>query len=449
MNREDSVPSSRESGAGSPATGRIIRLVVPYATDFDRVSAGGIAAGLKELARNLNPRFQLSIAGVGDGPFETPARKQVDGVNLTIRPVLHHRVPRLLRWLRIPLNLVFTIRLFWLKARIEHLADVILPRRMESALPFIIGKKRPVVLSIHGMSKHLALPQTGFLRWRMVQVMYRFVEAFVLSKVDRVVIVGRDGYEYYRARFPNICHKFLFIPNSINMSRFSPIGRAVARPQIGLKDSDLVIAYAGRLSAEKRISLLIECFAIISHTRPEATLLIAGEGPEQGALQKQIAELGLSKVRFLGWLGREQLRTLLSSTDVFVMLSWHEGFSNAALEALACGVPVVTTDVGGMREMLGDGLRRFIVSSLDPTVVGMTILEAADQRMSLVEACLNQARQYDARAIVPKLEGLYAGLVGARECEDRDGASTGAPARSCGEDISLDGPTDVSQSPVG
>jgi glycosyltransferase involved in cell wall biosynthesis len=180
-----------------------------------------------------------------------------------------------------------------------------------------------------------------------------------------------------------------------------------ARSELGLANSDLVVAYIGRLSPEKQIPLLIEAFALIAQQRRDARLLIAGEGPELSTLQQQVDRLKLSNVHFLGTLTRERIRILLSSADVLALLSLFEGFSNAALEALACGLPLVTTNVGGMRELLGDRLGHLMVPSLDPSVVAAKIVEVANQRAALTGACMEQARRYDAKVIVPQLEELY------------------------------------------
>ncbi len=401
------VPSQRETSnrISPPASAHAdpIRIAIVYATDLERTSLGGIASGLRELVGHLDERFRLTLVGVGEGGGGEEVHKRIDGRDLTIIPVL----PSSYRPGLLPLNIIFTARLFRFKARVLQQADLVHPRRMESAIPFIIGKRKPVILTVHGASKFLVLVQTGLLRWRLVQKIYDLVEGFVLSRVDKVIFVSNEGFEYYCERYPRLRNKFLVIPNSIDVSSFSPIDRSLARSMHGVSASDLVVVYVGRLSREKRVELLLEAFARVVRERPVARLLIAGEGPEREPLCQRVASLGLSNVRFLGMLTRDGVRALLSCADVFVLPSLFEGFPNAVLEALSCGVPVVAADVGGVREILTGGLERYILKSVDPETIKARILDAADRREETATLCVARAKQFDTKSVLTKLESVY------------------------------------------
>lgn len=126
------------------------------------------------------------------------------------------------------------------------------------------------------------------------------------------------------------------------------------RQSLGLADSARVVLNVGRLRAGKGQEELIAAFAEVRRAVPEATLLIAGEGPLRPVLQAVVDRLGLGdSVRLLGT--RDDVPALLASADVFVSASHHEGHSGAVLEAMFAGAPIVATDIAATRETVGDG----------------------------------------------------------------------------------------------
>jgi colanic acid/amylovoran biosynthesis glycosyltransferase len=101
---------------------------------------------------------------------------------------------------------------------------------------------------------------------------------------------------------------------------------------------------------------------------------IIGSGPDESKVRFTIHDLGLQDhVRLLGKLPQEQIKEKLQSADVFLLSSLSEGISNAILEAMSCGVPVVTTDCGGMREAITDGVEGFVVPLRDPAAMASAL----------------------------------------------------------------------------
>ncbi len=384
-----------------------VRVAVVYSSDFERVSPGGIMTSVKELVARLDHRFHVVMACVGDQRETERIGARLRRTEITVLPVISaaRRPPS------IPLNIVFTAGLLRAKGRIVREADVIHAHRMELALPFVIRKRKPVVLTVAGSSAHHASCTSGLLRWKPVQRLYDLVEGFVFSRVDVVHLLSQEAHEYYRRRHPRQRQKFRVIPNFIDTSTFTPADRGTARPLFGLGEADLAVVYAGRLSPEKRVDHLIAAFAEVARVRPTARLLIGGAGPEEARLRRQAAALALERVRFLGTLSRPDVRLLLSSADVVVLPSVFEGFPMAALEALACGVPVVATDVGGVRDILTGGLTDFVLRSVEPKELAARIVVAADRREAARDLCLARARQFDATRILPQIEAVYSSLM--------------------------------------
>jgi glycosyltransferase involved in cell wall biosynthesis len=125
-------------------------------------------------------------------------------------------------------------------------------------------------------------------------------------------------------------------------------GASLIRRQLGIDRNHSVIGTVARLAEQKRIDRLISAAKLL----PESVhVIVAGDGEERQALEKQSAELGLAhRVHFLG--NRDDTHEVLDAFDVFVMTSDREGLSNAMLEALSCGVPIVATHVSGVEEAI-------------------------------------------------------------------------------------------------
>lgn len=132
---------------------------------------------------------------------------------------------------------------------------------------------------------------------------------------------------------------------------FRPLDRAKCRAALGLPADRPVLATVGALIPRKGQAHAIGALAHL----PEALLVIAGAGPDRAGLEARAARLGVAgRVRFLGPVPHGDLPRVLSAADVFVLPTESEGLANAWVEALACGVPVVTTPIPGARELLTD-----------------------------------------------------------------------------------------------
>jgi teichuronic acid biosynthesis glycosyltransferase TuaC len=149
------------------------------------------------------------------------------------------------------------------------------------------------------------------------------------------------------------------IGNGVDLTRFTQVPRSDARRQIGLPDDAEVLVSAGTLVERKGFHRVIECLPGLMALHPRLHLvIIGGAGPEgdmAAKLKTLVRTLGLdARVHFLGPLPNDRLKVPLSAADVFVLATSYEGWANVFLEAMACGLPVVTTDVGGNAQVVND-----------------------------------------------------------------------------------------------
>lgn len=156
--------------------------------------------------------------------------------------------------------------------------------------------------------------------------------------------------------------------NGVDLQRFTPGDRAAARAQLGL--TDFTLLSVGSLITRKGHDLIISALA----TLPDATLLIAGDGPLRAELENLAQKKSVAaRVRFLGEIAHDALADAYRAADMFVLASSREGWANVLLEAMACGTPVVATNVNGTPEVLRDPKLGILVERRSPEALAQAI----------------------------------------------------------------------------
>ena len=201
------------------------------------------------------------------------------------------------------------------------------------------------------------------------------------------------------------------IPNGVDTTRFAPLDpgeKAKLRAKLGLPHGPLAL-FTGRLVPEKRLDQLVEIWSQVRSRHPQATLIIAGDGPEASRLKAQAGP----GVHMLGLV--EDVRPYLQTADLFVLPSAYEGLSNALLEAMAAALPVVATAVGGARDLIRSRENGWLVPPDRPEELKAALLSILSNPQ---QAALfgRQARQtvieaYSLETTARKLRELYGRLL--------------------------------------
>ena len=170
----------------------------------------------------------------------------------------------------------------------------------------------------------------------------RALERLAVRAADRVVVTSDAVGEYLVARHGVDPRRLRVVPNAIDVERFAP-------PPPGRREKGL-IAFVGRLVPEKRLDVLVAAAAAV----PGVRLLVVGDGPEGDSIANRAAAAGVPLER-AGTVPNAELPALLARAEVFALPSAYEGQPKALLEAMACGLPVVGSDVPGIREIVRHG----------------------------------------------------------------------------------------------
>jgi glycosyltransferase involved in cell wall biosynthesis len=238
---------------------------------------------------------------------------------------------------------------------------------------------------------------------------YRRLKA-LREHLDKFIVISREiEMELIELGFPS--EKLCRNPNGVDTTKFSPcIGerKAALRESLGF-NSGLLTVFAGRLTAEKKVDHLVKIWPIVRAKHPQAELLIIGEG-EEGPGLKRLAKEGVS---FLGSV--DDVSPYLQAADLFVLPSATEGLSNALLEAMSTGLPVVATAVGGAPDLINHKENGWLISPGDMVDLREAILKILGNeqfRNKLGEQAREKiVNEFDLSLVASKLRDLYISLT--------------------------------------
>jgi len=241
-----------------------------------------------------------------------------------------------------------------------------------------------------------------------------FLDRIAVRFTDRVVAVGEPLRQYLLDTVKLPEKKVITIRNGIDTGRFQPrTDRNAVRTELGYGPMDVVVAIVARLAPVKNHKLLIESFGDLSKKYPNARLLIIGDGPLRGELETLSRESSLlNRVLFTG--DRSDVERLLGAADIATLSSQSEGISLTLLEAMATGLPVVATDVGGNSTIITEGHEGYLVGQdRAPYAAALArLVQSEELRRTLgVHARKTVVDKWSVRQMAAQYQELYAELV--------------------------------------
>lgn len=253
----------------------------------------------------------------------------------------------------------------------------------------------PVVTTLHGTDITLVGKDAS----------YEPVVTFSINQSDGVTAVSQDLKKETLQSF-RITREIEVIPNFIDLEKFKKQKKDHFKKAI-CPHGEALIVHTSNFRKVKRVGDVITIFCNILKELP-AKLLLIGDGPERVRVESHCRELGIcDDVRFLGKL--EAVEEVLSVADLFLMPSEKESFGLAALEAMACEVPVISSNAGGLPELNIDGVTGFLCAVGDTDDMARKALHVLDKNNlpKFKENALKRARDFDISRILPQYESYY------------------------------------------
>lgn len=262
------------------------------------------------------------------------------------------------------------------------------------------GKDIPFITTLHGTDITLVGRDAT----------YEPVVTFSINESDAITAVS-DSLKKETLDSFNIEKEIHVIPNFVDVKRFHHTDKNHFKQMLA-PDGERILVHVSNFRSVKRVPDVIKIFAEVKKVIP-AKLLMIGDGPERQNAEEMARAMGLySDVRFLG--KQEQINEILSISDLFLLPSATESFGLSALEAMACSVPVVSTNAGGLPEINVDGKTGYLsdVGDTDAMAANAIRILSDDERLlHFKKAAIAHARKFEKQHIIPQYEQLYTQVI--------------------------------------
>ncbi|MDK0565285.1 glycosyltransferase family 4 protein [Clostridium perfringens] len=381
-----------------------MKIAILHSGDLMGVSPGGISQYVEKIIK-YNKNNKITIFGTVEHnskyEFGKKYKKQIEGKDFEFIPVNTNK--------RSPISIFYFINIFRLFKEL-YKYDVIYVQRMEYALPFTFSKLRKrVIMAVHGSGAYSSI------YWgKGVGYIYNFLEKIAVRNSKKVVVLLKRkeyGIGYYRKKYKNSYEKIVYGKVPIDLELFKVLDKYKEREKLGFNKNDNILIYFGRLDNNpKRILLLPRIIKKLIEKNESFKCIIIGNGNDKDELINLIKELGVENnfiIKEKMTHGNE-LTSYINVADLSIILSNFEGICMSALESLACGVPVIATDVGDVNEYINNSSNGIVVTNIKDD--NKLISEFADniEKILTYKCKLNKIyKEYDGETVIKDLDELF------------------------------------------
>lgn len=253
----------------------------------------------------------------------------------------------------------------------------------ECCLPFLNNKKGiPVIYQKHGPANPVAKSKYIIGRTFFFRKFFEFALKLIYKKAQWIIAIDRHTLQQiikYGGK-----NRSSLLMNAVDMEKFFPdrILRNNARKQFGLNEDDFAIMFVGRIEKTKGPESLLDCIPFLKERKCSFHIFFAGEGTYKPYLEKcSIIKQYDAHVTFLGHVVHEKLSYFYNMADVLVLPSETEGVPMVILEALACGTPVVASNVGAIHDIILNGINGIVIDDLRPEKLTKAIVEILSKKI--------------------------------------------------------------------
>lgn len=364
-----------------------MKIAILFQGDLEKVSIGGIAEYVRNVIR-FRGENEITLIGVchtGDYEINCPVQRTVQGVGYTFLPICDDSKSSLSFW--------YTLALHKFQNKLDCY-DVIYAQRAEYCLAFkssVMGGR--LFQIIHGSSAYTVKPLN-----KLAAKVYLSIERSAIKKCTRTfVIMKREdvGLSYYCNLYPEYKDRFLYGRIPVDTGLFKPCNKNKVRENYSVPESKFVLVYCGRVEDyPKRVLLFPKIIEQVRDINP--LFIIVGDGSSMNDLKKEIIDRELEdNFSLVGYCDdRRELAEYIGMADLSINISAFEGTCTSSLESVACGTPVLSTDVGEIRTIVENGCNGFIIPNDDAAIIedaATFIRQAASAHPNMTSSYLEYA----------------------------------------------------------
>lgn len=258
-------------------------------------------------------------------------------------------------------------------------------------------KVKKVIYEAHGFHFYKGAP---LINW----ILYYPVERYLSKKTDAIITINRDDYEF-ALKHLHPRSKIYYVPGvGIELQQWEKNDYNNFRKQIGLNDDDFVVLVVGRLEKNKNCKVIIEALSKIKNNKVK--LVFCGDGEDFHMLEKASKALG-NRVIFLG--NQKDMCDIYHMSNCFVMASFREGLSRSIMEAMACGLPCIVSDIRGNRDLI-DAYGGFLFNPSDSEILSEYIMKLYKSRHLCIKMRnhnLEKIQLFSVQHVINDLVNIY------------------------------------------
>lgn len=399
-----------------------VKLVLIHQHDPTIPHVGGVGTFIDTFIRNAPHEFDIYLLGVVAHPEHHPVgqwhkisigQKEFNFFPLVASNPVH--VP----WFPLSIRILWAI--FRYRKQLEFSDAILEFHRIEQMLA-VLRHDNAKVLFLHGHHMKDFYNKKTEVRWGRMPGVYFWLERRLLPQAKRIYIVREDAVGDYKNAYPSRADDISFLPTWVDESVFRSLSeseRSDLHQQFvtthNLPATAKLLLFVGRFEGQKDPLRLLGAFKLVKEALPDIALILIGEGSLKADMQHFIAENNLSSaVRFLPPMSQEEVGLWMNASDALCLSSAFEGMPRAVVEALHCGLPVISTAVGEAWRLIGDNQGGRLV-------VNEGVEEFAKQMIDLLEgppsheSCQQQVASFTATKILTPVYQYYRDLTEAEK----------------------------------
>lgn len=378
-----------------------MNIAILHSSNLEKISPGGVTQYVKQLIKYCD-NGEITVFGTGDyltDKIGVRQKKVYAGKEYYFIPISTNK--------RSPLSIYYFIgELKYLKQLCKY--DIIFSQRIEYSIPFIFCKegRKKLFQIVHGSIKY-SISYYGKIIGRICQMLERLsigiaVKTFVILQREEV------GVPYYKKKYKKNSNKILYGKVPIDTKLFRNLDMKESRKILGIASEAKIALYLGRIDNDpKRVFLYPEIVNIIINKIPDFKLFIIGTGEDEKELENIINSMNLSEhIILLGYIeAGDVLSRYISASNCTINISKFEGTCTSTLESIACGRPVVTTDVGDVAKYMPNEQNGIIIPNDDDIIENAA---KAICKLLNVSCDLNNIFElYDGRNVIKELKEIF------------------------------------------
>ena len=282
----------------------------------------------------------------------------------------------------------------------------------ECCLPFLNNKKGiPVIYHKHGSANPVLKSKFFYGRTFLFRKFYEIVFQMIYKKANWIITIDRLSFR--EASEKGAKSRISLIMNAVDTEKYFPdsILRGYARKGIGLAENLFIILFVGRIEKAKGPERLLNCIPFLKKAKCSFHIFFAGDGTYKRYLEKVVKSKHYNaNVTFLGHVPHEKMPYFYNAADVMVLPSETEGVPMVILEALACGTPVIASNVGSISDIVFNGVNGIVLDDLSPEKLASAIINTIFNKISQNNIA-NSVKKFSARSFIKSFDNIISNVI--------------------------------------